>query len=235
MWLPLISRTRLRLVSLSRSRSTSATHGPCGVDDRFGCDGSRRPTAGLPQLRPRARAREIRCGSRSPRRARRHRRVQDDEPGIVHPRVPIERSRALVQRRSDGASFARNARAWQAAAEGEEVIDEGTTSTTRDAVRAGRPRCLGTCEQRELTQHYPAPGWVEHDAEEIWSLPRQRAASPAPGCDGGAGRRRRRRTDRRDRHHQPARDDPLLVAPHGAGARRRDRLAGPAHRRALPR
>src|SRR3546814_4443172 len=22
--------------------------------------------------------------------------------------------------------------------------------------------------QRELTQHYPRPGWVEHDADEIW-------------------------------------------------------------------
>jgi len=22
--------------------------------------------------------------------------------------------------------------------------------------------------QRELPQHYPQPGWVEHDAEEIW-------------------------------------------------------------------
>lgn len=42
------------------------------------------------------------------------------------------------------------------------VIDEGTTSTramlfTRD----------GTCtasEARDLTQSYPRPGWVEHDA-----------------------------------------------------------------------
>ena len=29
-------------------------------------------------------------------------------------------------------------------------------------------RCLGS-EQRELTQHYPGPGLVEHDAEEIWT------------------------------------------------------------------
>jgi glycerol kinase len=47
------------------------------------------------------------------------------------------------------------------------VIDEGTTST-RAMLFAPDGRCLG-CEQRELTQHYPAPGWVEHDAEEIWT------------------------------------------------------------------
>jgi glycerol kinase len=46
------------------------------------------------------------------------------------------------------------------------VIDEGTTSTramlfTADGV------CLGSA-QRPLTQHYPAPGLVEHDAAEIW-------------------------------------------------------------------
>jgi glycerol kinase len=48
------------------------------------------------------------------------------------------------------------------------VMDEGTTST-RAMLFAADGRCLGT-EQRELTQHYPRPGWVEHDAEEIWTL-----------------------------------------------------------------
>jgi glycerol kinase len=46
------------------------------------------------------------------------------------------------------------------------VIDEGTTST-----RAMLFRPDGTCvgsEAAELTQHYPRPGWVEHDAAEIW-------------------------------------------------------------------
>ncbi|MBO9711964.1 glycerol kinase [Sphingomonas sp.] len=46
------------------------------------------------------------------------------------------------------------------------VIDEGTTST-RAMLFAPDGRCLAT-EQRELTQHYPAPGLVEHDAAEIW-------------------------------------------------------------------
>lgn len=48
------------------------------------------------------------------------------------------------------------------------VMDEGTTST-RAMLFAREGNCLGF-EQRELTQNYPAPGWVEHDAEEIWQL-----------------------------------------------------------------
>ncbi len=48
------------------------------------------------------------------------------------------------------------------------VIDEGTTST-RAMLLTPDGRCLGS-EQRDLTQHYPRPGWVEHDAEEIWTL-----------------------------------------------------------------
>ena len=47
------------------------------------------------------------------------------------------------------------------------VIDEGTTST-RAMLFAPDGRCLGS-EQRDLTQHYPGPGLVEHDAEEIWT------------------------------------------------------------------
>jgi glycerol kinase len=46
------------------------------------------------------------------------------------------------------------------------AIDQGTTSTRAvvyDAAGAAR----GTASH-ELTQHYPQPGWVEHDAEEIW-------------------------------------------------------------------
>ena len=46
------------------------------------------------------------------------------------------------------------------------VIDEGTTST-RAILFATDGNCLGAA-QRELTQYYPQPGWVEHDAAEIW-------------------------------------------------------------------
>ena len=48
------------------------------------------------------------------------------------------------------------------------VIDEGTTST-RAVLFAADGKSLGSC-QRPLTQHYPAPGLVEHDATEIWNL-----------------------------------------------------------------
>jgi glycerol kinase len=46
------------------------------------------------------------------------------------------------------------------------VLDEGTTST-RAMLFTPRGELRGTA-QRELTQHYPRPGWVEHDASEIW-------------------------------------------------------------------
>jgi glycerol kinase len=46
------------------------------------------------------------------------------------------------------------------------AIDQGTTSTRFIVFdRAGR---IVASEQREHEQIYPKPGWVEHDAEEIW-------------------------------------------------------------------
>jgi glycerol kinase len=46
------------------------------------------------------------------------------------------------------------------------AIDAGTTGTRCFAFDlSGRPVGLA---YRELTQHYPEPGWVEHDAAEIW-------------------------------------------------------------------
>jgi len=61
------------------------------------------------------------------------------------------------------------------------VIDEGTTST-RAMLFARDGTCLAV-EQREIAQHYPRPGWVEHDAEEIWtsSLACARAVVAAAG------------------------------------------------------
>ena len=47
------------------------------------------------------------------------------------------------------------------------VIDAGTTST-RAMVFAPDGTLLRVA-QAELTQHYPQPGWVEHDAAEIWA------------------------------------------------------------------
>jgi glycerol kinase len=46
------------------------------------------------------------------------------------------------------------------------AIDQGTTSSRAVLYdSAGRTLCDAS---REVTQHYPKPGWVEHDAEEIW-------------------------------------------------------------------
>jgi glycerol kinase len=47
------------------------------------------------------------------------------------------------------------------------AIDQGTTST-RAVVYDSSGRTRGSAA-RELTQHYPRPGWVEHDADEIWA------------------------------------------------------------------
>lgn len=46
------------------------------------------------------------------------------------------------------------------------VLDAGTTSTR--AMVFGRDGAVRAQAQRELTQYYPQPGWVEHDAAEIW-------------------------------------------------------------------
>jgi glycerol kinase len=46
------------------------------------------------------------------------------------------------------------------------AIDQGTTGTTSLLIDArGEVRGRG---YREFPQHYPRPGWVEHDGEEIW-------------------------------------------------------------------
>jgi glycerol kinase len=47
------------------------------------------------------------------------------------------------------------------------AIDEGTTST-RSIILNHEGEWIGSCS-KELTQYYPKSGWVEHDAEEIWS------------------------------------------------------------------
>ncbi|AMS30248.1 MAG TPA: glycerol kinase [Hyphomonadaceae bacterium] len=68
------------------------------------------------------------------------------------------------------------------------VIDEGTTST-RVMLFEADGTCLGSA-QRPLTQHYPAPGLVEHDAEEIWTLTlacAQEMVSKAGGASAIAG------------------------------------------------
>ena len=48
------------------------------------------------------------------------------------------------------------------------VIDSGTTSTR--AILFGLDGSVLAAAQQDITQHYPRPGWVEHDAAQIWEL-----------------------------------------------------------------
>jgi glycerol kinase len=50
------------------------------------------------------------------------------------------------------------------------ALDQGTTSS-RSLVFDGQGRVVAQA-QREFTQHFPQPGWVEHDAREIWETQR---------------------------------------------------------------
>lgn len=46
------------------------------------------------------------------------------------------------------------------------ALDAGTTSSR--CILFDRQGRVCSVAQREFAQHYPRPGWVEHDAEEIW-------------------------------------------------------------------
>src|SRR4029077_10705569 len=48
------------------------------------------------------------------------------------------------------------------------AIDQGTTGTTC-LVFDGGAELIGRA-YREFEQHFPKPGWVEHDANEIWDV-----------------------------------------------------------------
>ena len=47
------------------------------------------------------------------------------------------------------------------------ALDQGTTSSR--CIIFDKGQNIVALEQREFSQHYPKPGWVEHDAGEIWS------------------------------------------------------------------
>jgi glycerol kinase len=69
------------------------------------------------------------------------------------------------------------------------AIDQGTTGTTALLLGArGDVRARGYAE---LPQHFPRPGWVEHDGEEIWAsalaaIAKSFAAGGAKAADVGA-------------------------------------------------
>ena len=47
------------------------------------------------------------------------------------------------------------------------ALDQGTTSSR--AIVFDRNGSIRSVAQKEFTQHFPQPGWVEHDPNEIWS------------------------------------------------------------------
>src|SRR5690349_2524701 len=65
------------------------------------------------------------------------------------------------------------------------AIDQGTTGTTCLVFDADA-RIVGRAYS-EFEQRFPRPGWVEHDAHEIWEVTR-RVAAEALAAAGIAGR-----------------------------------------------
>ena len=61
------------------------------------------------------------------------------------------------------------------------ALDQGTTSS-RALLFDERGAVVGRA-QREITQHFPRPGWVEHDPAEIWDT--QRATARAALAEAG--------------------------------------------------
>jgi glycerol kinase len=66
------------------------------------------------------------------------------------------------------------------------ALDQGTTGSTA-LVFDAEGRIAGRAYS-EFGQHFPRPGWVEHDASEIWEVTRRvgHEALDAAGVDGGA-------------------------------------------------
>jgi glycerol kinase len=64
------------------------------------------------------------------------------------------------------------------------AIDAGTTSVRTVAVDVeGNPTVYAA---REFPQHFPRPGWVEHDPSEIWSAARETLSDVVDQLDGAA-------------------------------------------------
>jgi len=64
------------------------------------------------------------------------------------------------------------------------AIDAGTTGVRARAVFADAPSFASYVE---FAQHYPEPGWVEHDATEIWRCVEQTLTDVIGRLPGGAG------------------------------------------------
>lgn len=61
------------------------------------------------------------------------------------------------------------------------ALDQGTTSSR--AILFNQDGQIVASAQQEFTQHYPRPGWVEHDASEIWASQMEVAAEVMAKAD----------------------------------------------------
>ena len=78
------------------------------------------------------------------------------------------------------------------------AIDQGTTSSR--CIVFDRDGRIVSVDQKEHEQIFPKPGWVEHNATEIWTNVQEVVAGAI-----AEGRHHPRR-HQGHRHHQPARD-----------------------------
>ena len=104
------------------------------------------------------------------------------------------------------------------------ALDQGTTSS-RAMVFDHSGRVVSVA-QKEHEQIYPKPGWVEHDAKEIWARSQEvldeALKEAGASADDIAGAR----------DHQPARDGAGVGSQHRRAGPQRARLAGHSHRQA---
>ena len=62
------------------------------------------------------------------------------------------------------------------------ALDQGTT--TSRSILFDRGGGIAALAQKEFRQHFPQPGWVEHDADEIWASPAATIAESATTSSG---------------------------------------------------
>ena len=76
------------------------------------------------------------------------------------------------------------------------ALDQGTTSSR--AIVFDKGGNIAAMAQHDFPQHYPRPGWVEHDPYDIWNSERTAAAEAiagmAPGAISGIGVTNQRET-----------------------------------------
>ena len=106
------------------------------------------------------------------------------------------------------------------------AIDAGTTGVRSRAVFADERR--RSSAYREFTQHFPQPGWVEHDADRDLGRGRATRSTRSSTRVGAERRSRRSASPTSARRSSPGTADRSAV-------RQRDRVAGPAHGGALRR